>query len=359
MILGLIGLTNSGKTTLFNALTGAEIEVTPYASMKSEPHIGVVNVMDPRVDILVNMYNPKKTVYAQIEYMDFAGMSEGGAKQGTFSANTMAEIKTADALALVLRNFQDEGVDDAQDEPNPLRDYETIQAELVISDLITIENRLERIELSFKRGIKTPVLQQEQKILLLFKEKLEADIPLREVELEPEDIKLIRGFQFLSRKPLMIILNSDEDRFGKSQDVIDKLSKHVMTIEACGKFEMELATLSDEDAELFMQDFGIDESVCNRLTKYSYDLLGYISFFTVGSPEVHAWTITRGMRAQEAAGKIHSDLERGFIRAECFTYDDLIELGSEKAIKEKGLFRLEGKEYIVQDGDILMIRFNV
>ncbi len=359
MKIGLIGLTNSGKTSLFNALTGAQIEVTPYASMKSEPHLGIVNVIDPRIDKLTEMYKPKKTVYAQIEYMDFAGMSEGAAQQGTFSANTMAEIKTADALALVLRNFQDPGVDEAQDEPKPVSDFEAIQAELVISDLITIENRIEKLELGFKRGIKSATQILEHKLLLTLKEKLEEDIPLRNVELEPDEAKLIRGFQFLSRKPLLIILNSDEERFGKSQAVIDKLSPSAMTVEVCAKFEMELANLPEEDAEIFMQDLGIDESACNRLTKYSYDLLGYISFFTAGSPEVHAWTITHGTRAQEAAGKIHSDLERGFIRAECFTYDDLIELGSEKAIKENGRFRLEGKDYIVKDGDILMIRFNV
>ncbi len=359
MRIGLIGLTNSGKTTLFNALTGAEIEVTPYASVKTEPHIGVVNVMDPRVGILVDMYQPKKTVHAQIEYMDFAGVAEGSAKQGLFSANAMAEIKTADALALVLRNFQDASVDEAQDEPDPVGDFESIQVELVFSDLMTVENRIERLELGFKRGIKTAVQMQEYKLLQHLKEQLENDIPLRKVELQPEEQKIIRGFQLLSRKPLMIILNSEESRFSHSQELIDRLDPHAMTIEVCGKFEMELANLSDEDAELFMQDIGIDESVCDRLTKYSYDLLGYISFFTVGSPEVHAWTITHGTRAQEAAGKIHSDLERGFIRAECFTYHDLIELGSEKAIKEKGLFRLEGKDYIVQDGDILMIRFNV
>ncbi len=231
----------------------------------------------------------------------------------------------------------------------PVGDFESIQTELIFSDLMTVENRIERLELGFKRGIKTAVQMQEHKLLQQLKEQLENDIPLRKYELQPEEQKIIRGFQLLTRKPLMIILNSEESRFGSSQEQIDKLESHAMTIEVCGKFEMELANLSDEDAELFMQDIGIVESVCDRLTKYSYDLLGYISFFTVGSPEVHAWTITHGTRAQEAAGKIHSDLERGFIRAECFTYNDLIELGSEKAIKEKGLFRLEGKDYIVQD----------
>ncbi len=359
MRFGLIGLQNSGKTTIFNALTNSEAETNPYPSMKAEPNISVIDVIDERINVLTEMYNPKKTIFAQIEYIDFVGLSEDAASSGAFSGNAMSEIKRTDALGIVLRNFNDEVISSTLGEPSPVKDAENLISELILSDLIIAEKRLEKIELGYKRGIKTAAVQVEEKILKRIIEKLNENIPVLKAELTDEEQKIIRGFQFLTDKPILLILNSDENNFGENAEVMAELAQIDKVIEFCGKFEMDLNSLSEEDAEMFMEDMGITESARNRLTTESYSLLGYISFFTVGSDEVRAWTITNGDNAVEAAGKIHSDLARGFIRAECFNYANLVEHGSEKVLKEKGLFQLEGKEYIVKDGDILSIRFNV
>ena len=359
MKIGLIGLANSGKSTIFNALSGAEVETAPYASMKDEPHLSVIDVADERIDWLSAHYEPKKTIYAQIELVDFAGLTEGAARSGLFPPQSMAQIKTADALALIVRNFHEPTIDQAQGDPDPLSDIEQIETELVLSDMIVIENRLERIEMSYKRGVKTNEVQQEEKLLRVAHEWLEGGRPLRDLEMQGDEEKILRGFQFLSQKSLLVVLNSGEEEFGQSGDIIESLEQTRQVIEFAGQFEMELAGLDEEEAKVFMEDLGITESARSRLTHMAYHLLGYISFFTVGKDEVRAWTIRRGDKALDAAGRIHSDLARGFIRAEVFTYKDLHELGSEKALREKGLFRLEGKEYVVKDGDIVHVRFNV
>ncbi len=356
MKIGLIGLQNSGKTTIFNALTGLEAEVTSYSSQKLEPNQGIVQVEDDRVNRLSEIYNPKKTIYATIEYIDFVGLTGTSVNKDVFSGSAMGLVKTADALALVVRNFDDPTSGDSQ---NALSDVDAIESDMLISDLIIAEKRIEKVELSKKRGIKDAALQIEEKALLKIIEHLENSNPIRTLDLPVEEEKSIRGFQFISQKPLLVILNSDEDKFGESDGILEELQKKYKAIEFAGTFEMELNKLDKEEAAEFMQDMDIKESARDRLTKFSYELLGYCSFFTVGEDEVRAWTITKGDDAVEAAGKIHSDLARGFIRAECFSYDDLIQTGSEKNVREKGLFRLEGKKYIVQDGDILNIRFSV
>jgi GTP-binding protein YchF len=351
MRIGIIGLSNCGKTTIFNALTGAGLETSPVPSLRGEPNLGTVEVYDERIEKLSDMYKPKKTIYAQV--------GDDTAHSDAFSTGSMAEIRTADALAVVLRNFRDDVVESSAGVPNPYNDLAKIEGELILSDLILVENRLEKIELSYKRGIKTPALQMEEKALLHIREALNNEKPARTVELTEDEDKSIRGFRFLSQKPWMAILNSGEAEFGKQSEMIERLSTHCPTIEFSGQFEEELAGLPEEEAAVFMQDAGIQESAQHRLNKFAYHLLGYISFFTVGTDEVRAWTINAGDNALTAAGRIHSDLARGFIRAETFSSKELLECGSEKAIKEKGHFRLEGKEYIVKDGDIVHIRFSV
>ncbi len=356
MKIGLIGLQNSGKTTIFNALTGLDAEVTSYSSQKIEPNQGIVQVEDERVEKLSEMYNPKKTIFATIEYIDFVGLTGNKTNTDAFGGSGMGLVKTADALALVVRNYEDPSSADA---PVPVTDVDSIESDMIISDLIIAEKRLEKVELSKKRGIKDAALQIEEKALLKIIAHLEDSKPIRSLLLASDEEKSVRGFQFITQKPLMVILNSDEENFGASDSIIKKLQDNYKVIEFAGSFEMELNNLNHDEAVEFMQDMNISESAKDRLTKFSYELLGYCSFFTVGEDEVRAWTITNGDDAVEAAGKIHSDLARGFIRAECFSYADLAQYGSEKIVREKGLFKLEGKKYIVQDGDILNIRFSV
>ncbi|NQT65867.1 MAG: redox-regulated ATPase YchF [FCB group bacterium] len=356
MKIGLIGLQNSGKTTIFNTLTGLEAEVTSYSLQKIEPNQGVVQVEDERVEKLSEMYNPKKTIYATIEYIDFVGLTGNQDNSDAFSGSGMGLVKTADALALVVRNFNDPT---SGDSPDPVSDVDSIESDMMISDLIIAEKRLEKVELNKKRGIKDAALQNEEKALQRIIKHLADSNPIRTLDLASDEEKAIRGFQFITLKPLMVILNSDEDNFGNSDAVINEIQKSFKVIEFAGTFEMELNKLDEEEVIEFLQDMNISESARDRLTKFSYELLGYWSFFTVGEDEVRAWTITKGDDAVKASGKIHSDLARGFIRAECFSYNDLMQYGSEKIVREKGLFRLEGKKYIVQDGDILNIRFSV
>jgi ribosome-binding ATPase len=359
MKIALIGMPKSGKTTIFNALTGLQKEVGAFTSPESETHHGIVEVHDTRVSWLADHYKPKKTIYATIEYMDFAGMSSGSEREEGFSAQIQVGMKTADALALVVRNFEDDIINDIAGPLQQLHDISTLEEEMLISDQILVEKRLEKIDLAYKRGQKTPQLQIEEKVLKSILVHLEQSKPIRTMSLAEEEDKAVRGFQFLSQKPVLIILNSDENHYRKDIEIIDKIKTQYPFVEFAGKFEMELAGLTQEEAKMFMDDMGIEESARDLLTRFSYQTLGYVSFFTVGPDEVRAWTISNQENAVDAAGKIHSDLARGFIRAECFSYDDLFIHGSEKVLREKGLFRLEGKNYIVKDGDILNIRFSV
>ena len=355
MKIGLIGLPNSGKTTIFNALTKMDAHVTAYSDAKAEPNVAVVMVDDERLLCLTDMYKPKKTTGATIEMIDFPGMKEGSANNGFFSGSSMGWIKSTDALALVVRNFHD----DLAGSPTPLRDIDEIDTELLLADLIIVENRLEKIEWFQKRGKKTNSLVLEEAALRKIAEHLNNNCPVRNIEFAEDEEKLIRGFQFLTNKPFLVILNSDEETFGRNTDLIAEIESRYNIIEFAGRFEMELSRLDDGEAEAFMEDMGIKKSARERLTQFVYRTLGYFSFFTVGEDEVRAWGIRRGDTAVNAAGTIHTDLARGFIRAECFPYDALIKCGSEKKVRENGDFRLEGKDYVVRDGDILSIRFSL
>ena len=358
MKIGLIGLPKSGKTTIFNALTRSEAEVAEYTSGRVEPNIAVVDVEDPRIDRLSEMYQPKRTVYASIDFIDFVGVDRSEGKE-LFSGTAMNLVKTADALAIVVRNFSNDVLDSTLGPPNPVQTADAVRSELMLSDLVLIETRLERIAADHQRGKKTSQSQAEEKVLRILHDALSADTPISELDLPADQRKLITGFQFLSAKPVLVIVNSGEENYGQSEEIVEKLRAAYATIEFAGNFEMELSRLDADEAEAFMEDLGISQSARSRLTTLAYESLGLISFFTVGKDEVRAWTILRGDSAVEAAGTIHSDLARGFIRAECFSYEDLVQAGSEKGVKDAGKFRLEGKEYQVHDGDILNIRFSV
>jgi len=353
--IGLIGLSGSGKTTIFNALTKLEVPVAAQSYGRAEPNVGVVRVMDERVTRLSEIYLPRKTVYASVEFVDFTGLAEGAGRGAAFSAAAVGTIKTMDALTLVIRNFEDEFTGP----PVPLEDLRHINEELLLADLMVVENRLERIDKGNHRGQHTEAVAREEKILRKILKRLNENQAVRDMILSPDEERMVRGFQFLTKKPLMAILNSDETRYGKNEPLLEEISKTCRVIEFAGKFEMELSRLDEDEAVLFMEDMGIRESAYRRLTTLAYETLGYISFFTVGSDEVRAWNVRDGNTALDAAATIHSDLARGFIRAECFSYRDFLQCGSEKGIRETGLFRLEGKDYRVQDGDILSIRFNV
>ncbi|MDD3049622.1 MAG: DUF933 domain-containing protein, partial [Candidatus Cloacimonetes bacterium] len=332
MNIGIIGKANSGKTTIFNALTKSEIETNCFSEKNVKPNVAVVNHIDDRIKKLSEMYEPKKTIFANIEFLDFAGIEKVEGKGNIFSPETMGIVKTCDSLAIVIRNFESDMI---EENINLEKDYQNIIEDLILSDLIIAENRKEKIELNKKRGIKTTESEIEEKAIDKIIECLNRNKEVKSIELSEDEIKAVRGFNFLTLKPHLVIVNSSEIRYKKSDVIIDFNNCEV--IEICGKFEMELNSLEDDEKSIFMQDMGIEESAIKLLTKKVYETMGLISFFTVGKDEVRAWTIKRGQNAVEAAGKIHSDLARGFIRAECFSYSDLIEHGDEKRLKEKGL----------------------
>ncbi|HQP26203.1 MAG TPA: DUF933 domain-containing protein [Candidatus Syntrophosphaera sp.] len=358
MKIALIGPPKSGKTTIFNALTGSSTSTDKYAPAATEANVGVVQVPDERVTKLSELYHPKKTIYAHIEYRDYPGI---------FSTQTenpdnalFSDIKSNEGFVLVLRAFQDEELDELFAAGDPARQLASFEDEMLLADLIVAERRIEKIELGYKRGVKTPAIQFEEKILRQVCEHLQSGKPLRELQLQADEEKALRGFRFFSQKPLLVLINCAEDDFHALDGLKQEIAAKGYTTEViAGRFEEELSRLDGEEAQLFRDDMGISESIRDRFTRLCYSMLGYISFFTVGEDEVRAWTIEDGDNAVTAAGKIHSDLARGFIRAECFRYTDLMEHGSEKHLREKGLFRLEGKEYIVRDGDIISVRFSV
>lgn len=357
----IIGLANSGKTTIFNALTGLNLETTVYPTQTGEPHTGIVKVPDKRLDKLAEIYNPKKTTHATVEYIDYLGLTKGDTAQ---NRKVFDLIKDADAIVHVARGFNDESVVHPMEGINPKRDVDTIELEMIFGDLELVDKRLERIADNLKRGKKPD--ETEKKLLLKCKDALEKEMPLRTLEFSDEEQKVMRNLQFMSIKPEVVVLNIGEQDLNseKTSSIISEIEKslkgkQIKVLSLCGKFEMEVAQMSKEDAKAFLDDMGITEPALNKLITISYDLLGLISFLTAGEPEVRAWTIRKGMTASEAAGKIHSDIERGFIRAETVSYDDLISNRSISAVREKGLLRLEGKTYEVKDGDVINFRFNV
>ncbi len=355
MKLGIIGLPQSGKTTLFNALTRA-MQPTGVTG-KIEIHTAVVDVPDERVDKLSGMFNPKKTIYTKVTYVDIAGL-DGSANKGGISGTLLNQLTQLDGFIEVVRVFEDENISHVHEAVDPVRDIQNMDSEFILNDLISVERKLERLQEEKKKGAGRDKALIERELVLFekFHELLGKDTPLRDIEIDTEEEKLLAGFGFLSRKPLLIVLNTAE---GQSAPEIAYSHKHSMVVTLQGKLEMDIAQLSTEEAQMFLAEYGIEEPSLNRMIRLSYDLLGLQSFFTVGPDECRAWTVRRGAPAPEAAGEIHSDLQKGFIRAEVISYDDLISLGGMNEAKAKGRLRLEGKEYIVQDGDILNIRFNI
>jgi len=352
MKLGIIGLPLSGKTTLFNALTRVHTPTTASAG-RIEVHTAVVDVPDERVDRLSAMFKPKKTIYAKVTYADIAGLESGAAKSG-ISGPLLNQLTQMDGLIHVVRCFEDANLPHPAGSIDPARDVASMEAELLLNDLIAVERKLARLDEERKKGGTDKVLNERQTALFTrLHEVLSAENPLRGVPISAEEEKYLSGFGLLTRKPLLILFN-----LGEGQPPPSVACKNPF-IALQGKLEMEIAQLPTEDAAVFMKEYGIQELSLNRMISISYDLLKLQSFFTVGEDEVRAWTVRRGATAVEAAGEIHTDLQKGFVRAEVCSYQDLIELGGLNEAKVKGKLRLEGKEYPVKDGDIVHIRFNV
>jgi GTP-binding protein YchF len=354
---GIIGLPRVGKTSLFTILT--KVAVNASGHNPREAHLGIAKVPDDRLDRLATLYNPRKLVHAIVEYADVAAIGQEALKDTAYLTN----LRSVDAIAHVLRAFDDPAIPHVGD-VDPLRDARNVDFDLIVSDLGQVEKRLERLQKDLKKQ-KSAELEREHDLLLRCKTQLEGEKPLRELDLPSDDRKRLRGFMFLSQKPILYVLNiSESSNLGK--DMTEAPTKFALQEIAvrpnagatviCGKVEAELASMPDEDAADFLSSYGLSESGLTRLIRKSYELLGLISFFTVGDDECRAWTTERGSRAQAAAGVIHSDLEKHFIRAETIHWDKLLDAGSEANAKAKGWLRLEGKDYIVQDGDVMHVR---
>ncbi len=360
MRLGIIGLPNSGKTTIFNALTRGNLETGAASSGRFEVHTAVVAVPDVRMDKLVAMYKPKKITHTQVTYVDIGGLDKG-VGEGGLKGQFRNELAQLDGYLHVIRVFEDDGVPHPHETIDPARDVETLDTEFLLTDLVAVETRLEKLrsEVRVKGKTVDKAVPTEIELLERFKEHLDAEKPLRDLDdITPDEHKLIRGYGFLTLKPVLIVLNMGEEAKDPASILTyDHQNSRVVGIQA--KIEAEIAQLEPEDAEMFMTEYGITELSAARVIALSYELMNIQSFFTVGEDEVRAWSVAIGATAPEAAGAIHSDLQKGFIRAEVMAYNDLIAAGSEAAMKATGKFRLEGKEYVVKDGDIVHIRFNV
>ncbi len=364
--IGIIGVAKSGKTTIFNALTRGKADTASHAPEHTAAHIGIARVPEPRLNTLADMLHPHKVVPVEARYLDIGASVKSLAEDKGLGGQLLNQLGTVDALINVVRAFPDDTIPHPQGTVDIDRDITTMDLELAFSDLAIIEKRLERIEISLK-GAKPPERQaatHEQETLVRLKSELEKDRPVRELELTPSEAKLIANFQLLTAKPLLIVVNIGEGQLAQAPSLETDLNsrysqakRRVITL--CGKLEMELAQLDDSAAREFRAEFGIKESGLDRTIKLSYELLGLITFFTTASSEVRAWPITAGTAAPRAAGKIHSDMERGFIRAEVISHQDLIKYGSPAEARRKGLLRLEGKDYIVQDSDVITFLFNV
>ena len=364
----ILGLPSAGKTTVFNAITRAEAATGTFGASGDEPNLATVKVPDPRLDLLTELFKPQRKVPADVQYLDVAGIAKGIAEKG-MSGALLGHLTQADALVHVVRAFADPNVPHPEGSVDPTRDIETIDLELLFNDLAAVEKRLHRIaaQLPKLRGPEREATEREQAVMVRLKAALEADTPLREVvgDLNPDEAKILRGFGFLTAKPLLVLLNLGDDQLGEAAEALlgpirERFERPQVGVDAlAGQIEMEIARLDADDAAVFMADLGITESSLDRVVRRSFGLLGLMPFFTVGPDECRAWTIRRGTPAVEAAGTIHSDIQRGFIRAEVVGYDDLIATGSLAEAKKAGRFRREGKEYPVQDGDVINFLFNV
>ncbi len=360
---GIIGLPNVGKSTLFNAITKKHILAANYPFATIDPNIGIVMVPDERLAVLENMYIPEDVIPTSFEFRDIAGLVKGASLGEGLGNKFLSHIREVDAICEVVRCFDDSEIIHVENSIDPKRDIEIINLELVLADLEIIENRLAKIE---KKALTTKDKESlaELNVLTKIKEALSNDIPTRRLEYNEEELNIIKSYHLLTMKPIIYLANIKEEDIGKPNKYVDivrdlAIKEGSEVIEMCAKVESELSELEEGEKQLFLAELGIPESGLDRLIKATYDLLGLATFFTCGPKEVKAWTFKKGMKAPSCAGIIHTDFERGFIRAEVISYQDLIVCGSEKAVKEAGKMRLEGKEYAMQDGDICHFRFNV
>ena len=361
---GIVGLPNVGKSTLFNAITKKNILAANYPFATIDPNVGIVTVPDKRVSTLEEMYMPERCIPTTYEFTDIAGLVKGASKGEGLGNKFLSHIREVDAVVEVVRCFDDENVIHVDGSVDPIRDIEVINVELIMSDLEIIDNRIGKIE---KKALTTKNKDDLKELSLLkrLKENLESGIPARKLEFDVDEEKILRGFKLITQKPIIYVANVREiDIHNKGNLYVNKVIDYAKkenseVVMICAKIESELAELNDDEKEIFLSELEIEESGLDQLIKKTYSLLGLATYFTVGSDEVRAWTFRKGMKAPECAGIIHTDFEKGFIRAEVISYDDLIDAGSEVKAKENGKVRLEGKDYIMQDGDICHFRFNV
>ena len=354
MKIGIVGLPNVGKSTMFNSITKAGAECANYPFCTIEPNVGVVAVPDERIDKLAEMYKPQKTTKAVVEFVDIAGLVKGASKGEGLGNKFLSHIREVDAIAQVVRCFEDSNVIHVDGNVNPIRDIETINLELIFADMETLEKRADK------------KYQSEIDLIEKIKTNLEKGISARALEYSEEEQEMLKDMYLLTAKPIIYIANISEEQISnaENEEMVKQVKEYVSrenaeVIPLCVKIEEELSGLEEQDKKEMLEALGLEESGLDKLIKKSYDLLGLMSFITAGEPEVRAWTIKKGTKAPQAAGKIHSDIERGFIKAEIVSYEDLIREGSMLSAKEKGLVRQEGKEYIMQDGDIVLFKFNV
>lgn len=364
MKLGIVGLPNVGKSTLFNAITKAGAEIANYPFCTIEPNVGTVAVPDERLDRLAEMYKPEKITHTTVEFVDIAGLVKGASKGEGLGNKFLSHIREVDAIIHVVRCFEDGNIIHVDGSIGPSRDIETINLELIFADLEMMEKRIDKTRKMLKSGDKK--FQTELELYERIKTELEAGSPVRAMSFSTEELMLVDQLFLLTSKPVLYAANISEDdlQAGNTNPFIDELSRIAKQEDSemlviCARIEEEIAQLEADERSEFLEELGLKESGLDRLIKASYKLLGLMSYLTAGQPEVRAWTIVRGTKAPQAAGKIHSDFERGFIRAEIVAYHDLMECGSYNAAREKGLVRSEGKDYVMQDGDVTLFRFNV